>query len=141
APREAEATLRRHLNPVVLDRKKLLQALADLDADEFDTRQAAERHLATLGPDVEGDLLRLQKSKPSLGGGRRAERLLQGGVLGGGRGGWQRWGALEVLEQLRTPGAVALLRKLAAEAHDAILRDGAKEALGRLRERQKEKSR
>ncbi len=58
------------------DEKRLAKLLADLDSDEFQTREAASKELATLGPDAEGALRRALDGAPSAEVRQRVEEVL-----------------------------------------------------------------
>src|SRR5207237_10336375 len=56
---------------------KVRQWLADLNSEEFSTRDKASRQLAQLGEDVESELRKALEGKPTLEVRRRIERLIQ----------------------------------------------------------------
>src|SRR5205823_3023971 len=65
-PAEAVPLVRAKLKPRPgPDEKRLAKLLADLDSDDFETREAASKGLAALGPDAEGALKRALDAAPS----------------------------------------------------------------------------
>jgi RNA polymerase sigma factor (sigma-70 family) len=110
--------------------------LADLDADEFVTREQASAELAKLGKVAEPQLREVLQGRPGPEVRRRAERLLERleGVKGPALSLQQLAAlrALEVLEQVGTPEARQVLEKLAGgPAGDRLTRE-AKGAVERL---------
>jgi WD40 repeat protein len=136
APEQAIAWLRQNLRPA--RPTALGKWLADLDDDEFTNREAASRALAALlakrDRQTQFALRRLLKSKPSLEVRWRVRRL-----LGAARDDFPLTGAelrlvraVAVLEQIGTPAAVTLLRRLAGGASEALLTVEARRSLERL---------
>src|SRR5262249_7737497 len=126
---EAVRLLGERLRPVAVDAKRVRAWVADLDAEAFDQRQAAEKQLAALQEHVEGDL------RESLAGASpearsRLVRLLQRIEDGPER--WRRSRSLEVLERAGSPEAVKLLRALAAGHPGSTFTREARESLARL---------
>jgi WD40 repeat protein len=113
--------------------KRMPQLLADLDSNEFATREAASEELWKLLPEGEERLRATLGANPSAEVRRRLADLLERSrnkipapeVLRGIR-------ALEVLEHFSTPAACNLLKKLAAGAPQARLTQEAKAAVERL---------
>jgi WD40 repeat protein len=106
--------------------------IADLDSDDFAKRESASAKLKKLGDSVEAALRRALEGKPGLEQRRRIERLLLPLLepgLPAERLRLRR--ALAVLEQIGSPEAVKVLRRLAAGAADAALTREAKAALSR----------
>jgi WD40 repeat protein len=134
SPRDAVAQLRRHLRPARVDTKQVRAWLDDLDAENFTTREEAQRRLAALGADVEGDLLAALKKRPGPEPLSRLKKLLAG-VESGTPANWRNIRAIEVLERLATPEAQQMLRELAAGHPGARRTREAKAALGRVRAR------
>jgi WD40 repeat protein len=114
-------------------KQRVAQLIGDLDDDKFEVRDKATRELEAVGDEAEGALRKALAGNPSPEVRQRAKALLDrieaGAVplprLRAVRG-------VEVLELLRTPGASALLTKLATGAPDALLTREAKAALERL---------
>ncbi len=91
--------------------------ISDLDSDRFASRDEATAELAKLGELAEPALQKTLRDTPSLEVRQRAERLLErlkGPTTPGQH--LQTLRAVEVLEQLATPEAREVLRKLAAGA-------------------------
>jgi WD40 repeat protein len=119
--------------------KDIARFLADLDSDDFATREAATRQLEKLGPWAESHLRAKLKERPSLEARKRLERLLvrlddqekrelQQESL-------QKLRALEALEHIGSAEARAVIEKLAKSAADAQLMREAKASLARLARR------
>jgi hypothetical protein len=121
------------------DPKQLQKLIADLDADDFSTREQAAEELANLGELAEPALRKALNGKPSIEVRRRVkalldklERLKESGAspaaqpLRGLR-------AIELLERLGTPEAQVVLTTLAGGAADSSLTQEAKAALARLK--------
>ena len=115
------------------DLKPVAPLIADLDSDDFKTREHASKELANLGRPAERALRENLKGKPSAELTRRIQELLdkldrpeddpiQLRLLR----------AIEVLERLGTPKAKRLLRKLVEAAPDADTAREAQAALQRL---------
>jgi RNA polymerase sigma factor (sigma-70 family) len=134
APKEALPLLRTRLKPAAAtDRQRLERLLKDLDADDFEVREKATDELAKFGTAAEPALRKLLEGKPSAEVKQRVELVL--GKLPAASASLERIGesrALELLEQLRTPEAMALLKELARGDADAWLTREAKAALNRL---------
>jgi hypothetical protein len=130
-PRPTVALLEKRLRLDLVEPKRAAKLLADLDSDDFATREKASRELAGLGTAAEPALRRALADRPSLELQHRIEGLLRGlegqhiGVLRG----------VEVLEHVNTTEARKLLAALARGEPEARLTREAKEALGRLSRR------
>jgi WD40 repeat protein len=130
----AVAHLERRLKPAgPVERKELAKWLAGLDSKRFKERQRAVQALLEL--DAARPALResLARTKGSL----EVRRRLQGVIekLADPAGTAERlraWRALQVLEQVGTPKARALLEALAAGAPEAHLTQQARQSLSRL---------
>jgi hypothetical protein len=134
-PDTAAGLLRRKLAPApaTVDRAAVLKAIADLDADDFATREAAGKALAGAGPGGE-PLLREALAKPrSAEQRRRLESLLADLKHEPTPDDWRVMRAVQALELGGTPRARAVLREWAGGARGALLTEQAREALGRLR--------
>jgi WD40 repeat protein len=127
----AVAVLKGQLRPARDDAKQIARWVADLDADDFATREKASLELTKLGEASAGQLESALKSPRSPEQGRRLKLILAGlkGVsparLGQVRG-------LMVLEQIASPSAREVLRRLAKGSPDAFLTQQAQLALRRL---------
>jgi RNA polymerase sigma factor (sigma-70 family) len=136
-PARSVPFLRERLKPKEAgpDEKKLKQLIADLDADEFDKREAATKELQQLGRAAEGALRAALAGTPSAEVSSRAGRLLK---LVGGEGQTltadqqREVRAVRVLEQAGTPEATKVLEVLARDAPAWWVAQEAKEALRRL---------
>jgi WD40 repeat protein len=114
-PAEAVPLLRAKLKPRPgPDPKRLAKLLADLDSDEFETRQAASKELAALGPDAEGALRRALDEAPSAEVRTRVEEVLATFQKAGPVSERVRFvRAVEALERAGTPAARQALEALA----------------------------
>jgi hypothetical protein len=133
-PEAVSAFLREKLRPMaVLDEKRLSQLLADLDADDFDKREAASRGLLRLGERAEGALRLALANRPSLEMRRRIEDVLSKLEPGSPPAETLRTlRAIEVLEHSGTAEARRCLETLAKGAAEARPTLEAKAALQRL---------
>jgi RNA polymerase sigma factor (sigma-70 family) len=115
------------------DIKQIEKLVAELDSDKFTTREKAAKELLAAGPLAIVPLQRLLEKPPSIEAAKRAETLLkkldepaltldQRRVLD----------AIELLEQLRTAKAMALLQEIERDALVSPIRMGARQALLRL---------
>jgi WD40 repeat protein len=133
-PARALPLLRERVKPVAgADPKVLAKLVADLDADEFDTREKARKELERLGDSAAGALRQALRNRPSAEVKRTVEELLAG--LGGSAPSEQRLllaRAVEALEMIGTPQAVEVLKSLAGGDPDAYLTTQARAALERL---------
>jgi WD40 repeat protein len=137
APGQALPYIRENIGeqPTV-GRDRLTQLLADLDADSFAKRVAADTELARLGRIAEAGLKRVLERNPSAEVRKRAEallkklddRLVSPVVL-------QTVRALEVLELIATPEARRVIETLAKGSGDACVREEAEAVLARLMRR------
>lgn len=137
SPRQAMPFLDERLRPPIDgEARRIKQLLANLDADEFATREKASAELKALGervlPAFEGAL----ESKPPLEVIRRLQDLLEAA----GRSGsffWKgeplrRLRSLEALERIGTAEAQAVLRRLSSDPLGGRLNRQAQAALQRL---------
>ena len=120
--------------PVVLE-KDLAPLLADLEADDFKTREQASEALKKAGEQAVPVLKKALGRKPAPEARKRIERLLEqltqqtpAAVLRGLR-------ATEVLEHLGTPEAKHVLLSLSGGAPEALVTREAKASLQRLARR------
>jgi hypothetical protein len=137
APRQTLALLKGELRPVPkLERDRVPRLLADLDADDFGTRERATGELQKLGDAVEVALRRTLEKGASAEVGRRVEKLLR--EIEAERGPnvpperLRQLRSLELLEHLGTPESRAWLAELAGGEPEAPLTRQARAALRRL---------
>jgi RNA polymerase sigma factor (sigma-70 family) len=132
APEQAVAWLREHLRAVrPAEPRRLLRLLADLDKDEFVTRERASAELAKIGEAAGPELRKALAGKPSPEFRRRAEQLLQD--IDGER--LRTCRAVEVLEQIGRPDSEAVIAVMSEGMPQAQLTREAQVALQRLRKR------
>jgi WD40 repeat protein len=133
-PEASVAFLQKRLRPAdVLDQKRLAHWIADLDADVFETREAASRELTRLGERAEAALRHELTNRPSLEMRRRIEVLLE--IVASHAlppESLQVLRAIEVLERIGTLDARRCLEMLAKGAMDARATHDSKAALHRL---------
>ncbi len=139
-PNQTESLLKDKL-PAYSGRKPqhLPRLIADLDSDDFKTRENASKELANLGQSAEGALRKALEEKPSAELKRRLEELLA--RLNRTEDDPERvrlLRAIEVLERIDTPEARRLLRKLAKEASDPNAAREAQASLERLAKTEKD---
>jgi WD40 repeat protein len=136
-PDQAITRLKASLKPArEPDAKRVAGLIAELDDDNFETRERAAGDLEMLGETAAGQLREALKNKPTPEQRRRLEELidrLKGGPVGGE---WLRGTrAVAVLERIGTPEARELLQALARGAPDVALTQDAAAALRRLDKR------
>lgn len=116
-PAQAIPFLRRCLRPaprLSTDPATLARLIAELDSEEFPTRERAMKDLRAVGPLAEAVLRRALCSKPSLEVKRRIQLLLKQLEAGGVPPEMVRpWRALELLERIGSPTARQLVKELA----------------------------
>jgi hypothetical protein len=131
-PRVSLAMIKAHLHPAILpDSPEVARLLADLDSDQFDKREKADKALEKLGDSVEPALLEALKNQPSPEMKRRLEELLDK-ARSWPPGFLRKWRALEVLERIGTTEAQELLKHLSEGAPAARLTREARASLDRL---------
>jgi hypothetical protein len=135
-PAWAVPLFRKRLRPVpAVNKKRIARLVAALDDDNFDVRDRAHQELVLVGDQARSALLQALKGEPGPELRKRARELLkkiEGPVRDPDK--LRRIRAVEALERMGTPEAVALLRKLAGGAPAARLTREARESLARLRE-------
>jgi WD40 repeat protein len=140
-PSQAVAYLRQRLETVAGNEKKLQGLLADLDSDDFATREAASRELDRIAADVEEGLRLALKRGPSVEVSKRIQQALDGVKQRADRPppfDRHRIGlALTALEQCDSVESRAALAELAAKAPESEVGRGAKAALERQRQPQR----
>jgi WD40 repeat protein len=134
---QAVAPLRRRLEQSAgVDGKRLAALIADLDSDEFDTREKATKELEALGVRAMPALRKAVANSPSAEVRQRAEGLLKKLDGPAAVGQQQRIArALEALEAIGSPEAVQALEALTTRGASDELAQDAKAALGRLAKR------
>jgi RNA polymerase sigma factor (sigma-70 family) len=136
SPNVAVPFLRKHLPPVpAADEKRVARLIADLDSDDFATRQRASGDLEKLGERALPAYRRALEGKPSLETRRRLEDLQRRAYAAW----WDVSGerlrslrAIEALEMAGTEEARDVLKTLAAGAEGTRLTQEATAALKRL---------
>jgi WD40 repeat protein len=118
------------------DEKRLAQLIADLDADDFDAREAAQRELEKLGDAAVAALRKALDAGPPAEGARRMKALLaKRKEAGGPSEGLRLSRAVEALERSGAAEAAAALEALAKDAANPEVREEARAALGRTARR------
>jgi hypothetical protein len=138
APRQALAYMRQHLEPAPFpepDRSgRARKLLADLESDQFATRQKATEELEKLGEDALPVLRQRLTEKPSLEVSSRVEQLVKKLSCPTAQPELVRaLRCVRVLEAIGTPEARKILEKLAGGEPSALPTLGAKAALDRLK--------
>jgi WD40 repeat protein len=129
-PRVSLAMIKAHLHPAILpDSPEVARLLADLDSDQFDKREKADKALEELGDSVEPALLEALKNQPSPEMKRRLEKLLNKPWPPGSL---RKLRALEVVERIGTAEAQELLKHLSEGVPGARLTREARASLERL---------
>jgi hypothetical protein len=138
-PKESVPFLAEKLKPAVaVDEKRLAELIAALDSDKFAEREKAGAELEELGEIAGPALEKLLKGKPSQEAKRRAEAIVA--KLGGpvtSPETLRTLRAIEALEHIGTPEAMAVIEKLAKGAAGARETEDARRTLERLKKRQK----
>jgi hypothetical protein len=131
APDQAVPFLRKRLTPVPMtDEKLAAQRIAELDSDDFTTRQQAGEELSKYGDTIIPALQRALHGKPALEARRRVQQLLDQA---------RDWTderlrdhrAIQALEHIGTSSAKEVLQRLAVGAPDTLRTEEAKFALRR----------
>jgi WD40 repeat protein len=123
--------LKDHLRPAAVDTKRIEKLLADLDADPFETREAASQELAQWRYRAEPMLRRALDRKPSQEARRRLQAILAEPKRPTAEE-LRTLRAIAALERIGTPEARQVLAKLADGAEARETRE-AKAALERLK--------
>jgi WD40 repeat protein len=130
SPEQILPLLKEHLRPLLAaDPKETARRLADLDSDDFNVREKADKELAGQGDLVEAGLCKTLDERPSPEVRRRVEHLLE--KLAAPRQ-LQEYRAIEVLERIGTSEAEKVLKEVAAGAPAARMTREAKVSLERL---------
>ncbi len=134
-PRRSVPFLAERLYAAIALRARRSRWIAELDSDDFATRQRATAKLEKCGDTIVEPLRAALHDKPTLEARRRLEPILESART------WQRpisgeqlrsIRAVEALEHIHTPAARRLLEKLAAGAEGSRLTQEAKATLARL---------
>jgi hypothetical protein len=134
SPKQTTVQMKLRLRPITADDlRDVPRLIRDLDANVFRVREKAERQLAVLGEIVELELRKALTDTPSPEARRRMEHLLERVAGAGPSPMRQALRAIEVLEQIATPDACRLLKKLASGTPAAQLTQRARVALDRLK--------
>jgi dipeptidyl aminopeptidase/acylaminoacyl peptidase len=128
---DAVAVLRGQLRPARTDARQIARWVADLDDDDFATREKASLELTKLGEAAAGQLESALKKPRSLEQQRRL-KLILAGLQGVSPARLGQVRSLVVLEQIGSPSAREVLRRLAQGSPDAFLTQQARLALRRL---------
>jgi WD40 repeat protein len=140
-PAEAVPLLRQHLKAVpAVNVRQLDQWVAELDSDDFATRERASRELERLAEAAVPALRRGLAARPSPEGRRRIERLLErhGRPERLTAEGLRQLRALEALERAGTAETRRLIEELAGGEPEARVTREARASLRRLRARPRE---
>jgi hypothetical protein len=131
-PRQAAPFLKEQLKPVEeVDAKQILSLTAQLDSDQFETREKAAKELAKLGERIDPILREELERNASEEVQKRVKALLDERPPPSGET-LRTLRAIQVLERIGTKEACAVLKKLASGAEAARESREAKEALERL---------
>jgi RNA polymerase sigma factor (sigma-70 family) len=134
APGQAVPFLEKQLRPVALpNAERLRRLVADLDSDDFATRETATSELTKLGAAAAPALRAALKDNPSVEVRRRAAALLTKLTERPSPEALRRGRAVAALERMGTPEARRLLEALAKGAAGDALTEEARGALERLR--------
>jgi hypothetical protein len=131
APAQAVSFLSERLQPAAVDVKRVEKLLADLDAEQFEVREAASRGLSRMRYRVEPTLRRALEGRPSLELGRRLRAILAEPKRPSADD-LRMLRAIAVLERIGTPEARRILEKLSGGAAVRETRE-ARAALQRLK--------
>jgi RNA polymerase sigma factor (sigma-70 family) len=139
SPKSAAALLHERITPTPIpDAKKLAKAIADLDSNNFEERDAAVQHLEKVGEAALAACRAALKGNVSLELRRRLEGFAEKYAVEKWNPGPQRLRmlrALEVLEMAGTAEARAELKRLAGGAPGSQLTEEANASLARLAKR------
>jgi hypothetical protein len=134
APRETLPFLKTQLQPVAgVDAQRIKQLIKDLDSDEFQIREKAAAELLRQGAGAESALRRALDEPVSVEVQRRVQGILEklaGTSMSPAR--LRELRVVEVLEQIGSADARAILSSLAGGASEARLTLDARAALRRL---------
>jgi hypothetical protein len=127
----AVSLFKRRLRPAeAADEKRITRLRADLESNDFDTRDKADKELDKIVESAEPQPRRALAGKPSVELHQRLERLLDGEALKAAR--FRALRATEMLERDGGPAARELLQSLAKGDADALLTRQAKASVERF---------
>ncbi len=132
-PAQTIPHLKDHLRPQAVDTNRIEKLLADLDADHFETREAASQELIRWRYRAEPMLRQALDKKPSQEARRRLQAILAEPKRPTAED-LRTLRAIAVLERIGTPEARQVLAKLAGGAEERETHE-AKAALERLKQR------
>lgn len=132
AGEETVAFLSGKLRPFPAPDELLHQAVADLDSDDFNKREAATTHLTKLGVLAEPAMREALRTQPSPEVRKRLERILANLPVSLSIEELRQIRGVHTLELIGSPAALRLLKKLAAGATGARLTRDAALAVQRL---------
>jgi hypothetical protein len=125
--------LREHVQPAAAaDARTVEKLIAELDSDDFTTRDRASAGLKRLGPLAVPSLKKALAAGPSAEVRRTVEEMLRLATDAGAGGDLAALRAIEALERMATPEARALLQALARGAPEARVTVAAAASLERL---------
>jgi WD40 repeat protein len=132
SPKQAMPFLRERLKAVEeVDPKQIQRLLADLDSDQFATREEAAKELAKLGERIHPALRKVLEGQPSEEVRTRLKAILEAPAVPSDET-LRTLRAIQVLERIGTDEAREVLKKLATGAEAARETLEAKDALARL---------
>jgi RNA polymerase sigma factor (sigma-70 family) len=133
APEQTMKLVGEQLRPVAaVGAKELARLIADLDSDDFASREAASRELEKIIPQVEAALRKALDGQPSAEMRKRAEALLADAAFIRSPDTVRRLRAIHVLELIGSKEARRVLKELADGAPTAHETRAAKASLERL---------
>jgi hypothetical protein len=132
SPKKALPFLKERLKPVEqVDPKQIQRLLADLDSDQFATREDAAKQLTKLGERIHPALRKVLEGQPSEEVRTRLKAILEEPAVPSGET-LRTLRAIQVLERIGTDDAREVLKKLATGAEAARETQEAKDTLARL---------
>jgi hypothetical protein len=132
-PEQAVALFRKRLKPVpIVEEKEIAAHIANLEAEDFKTREEATKELEKVGEQALPVLKKALDAKPSLEARKRMERLVEQATGQASAPLLRGLRAVEVLEHSGTADSKHVLVALAGGAPNARLTREAKASLQRL---------
>jgi hypothetical protein len=133
SPAQTLPFLKVHLKPAVEpDSKQVQRLLADLDSDQFTTRDKAAKELTKLGEPIEPALRKALEGQPSEEVQRQVKAILDAPRAVPTGETLRTLRAIQILERIGTQESVEILKKLASGAAAARETLEAQESLDRL---------
>jgi WD40 repeat protein len=133
-PQDVATAMKKQVH--LVDVARINKLIGDLDSDEFDTREAATKELASQGRWLEGRLKEALEKPPSLEYKRRVEQLIDKlgvpGALTLRQEQLRMRRAMMVLEYIADDGSIDLLGKLSKQAPEEAFRHEAQVTLQRM---------